>query len=282
LTEKPLILITNDDGIESPGLAAAAEAMSPLGDLLIVAPRTQQTGAGRSMPHHHEGRLYKTLVKSGENTWEGYGAEASPAQSVQHAIFELADRPIKMAVSGINFGENVGVSVTISGTVGAALEAAAHGIPAMAVSLQVIDPRLHIDFDNSVDFSAAIYFTRLFAERWLKGHRLPDVDVLKIDVPASASPDTEWRVTRLDRIPYYIPVPPKREKLEDLGRVGYRMDMEREPGDGSTDTDALLAGLVSVTPISLDMTSRLNLAKLHRIFEKADPSGRKRGKLNGG
>jgi 5'-nucleotidase len=276
VTEKPLILITNDDGIESPGLAAAAKAMSPLGDLLIVAPRTQQTGAGRSMPHYHEGRLFKTLVKSGETSWQGYGAEASPAQSVQHAIFELADRPVSMAVSGINFGENVGVSVTISGTVGAALEAASHGILAMAVSLQVIDPRLHIDFDNSVDFSAAIHFTHMFAERWLKGHRLPDVDVLKIDVPASATPDTEWRVTRLDRVPYYIPVPPKRDNLEDTGRVGYRMDMERDPGDGNTDTDALLAGLVSVTPISLDMTSRLNLAKLHRIFEKADPVVRRR------
>jgi 5'-nucleotidase len=275
VTHKPLILITNDDGIESPGLAAAAEAMSPLGDLLIVAPRTQQTGAGRSMPYQNEGRLFKTLVKSGETIWEGYGAEASPAQSVQHAIFELADRPISMAVSGINFGENVGVSVTISGTVGAALEAAAHGVPALAVSLQVIDARLHMDFDDSVNFTAAVHFTRLFAERWLKGHRLPDVDVLKIEVPASATSDTEWRVTRLDRIPYYIPVPPKRNKLEDTGRVGYRMDMERELGDGSTDTDALLAGLVSVTPISLDMTSRVDPAKLHRIFEKLNQLERK-------
>lgn len=269
MTEKPLILITNDDGIESPGLAAAAAAMDPLGELLIVAPRIQESGAGRSMPRHHDGRMFDAVVRSGDITWAGYSAHASPAQAVQHAILELAKRPISMAVSGINFGENVGVSVTISGTVGAALEAAAHGIPALAVSQQV-DPKLHVHYDNSVDFSTSMHFLRLFAERWLSGHRLPDVDVLKIDVPSDATPSTEWRITRLDRQPYYIPTRPDRKSLDQEGRVGYRMDMERPIGDGSTDIDALLSGIVSVTPLSLDMTSRLDPIQLHRILEKAE------------
>jgi len=275
MPDKPLILVTNDDGIESPGLAAAAAAVDPLGDLLIVAPAIQQTGAGRSMPHHHDGRIFEAIVKRTDATWAAYSAHASLAQVVQHAVLELAARPISLAVSGINFGENVGVSVTISGTVGAALEAAGWGIPALAVSLQVDDPRMHIHYDASVDFAAAIHFTRLFAERWLRGHKLPDVDVLKIDIPASATPETEWRVTRLDRQPYYIAVPPKRESLGDVGRVGYRMAMDRPLGDGSTDTDAVLAGIVSVTPLSLDMTSRVDPPQLHRILEKTDKIPRK-------
>lgn len=269
MTEKPLILLTNDDGIASPGLAAAAAALDPLGELLIVAPHEQQSGAGRSMPYAHDGRLFESMVTSGDITWAGYAAHASPAQAVQHAVLELAQRPVSLAVSGINFGENLGLGVTVSGTVGAALEAAAHGIPALAVSLQV-DPSLHFHFNDTVDFSAAMYFTRLFAERWLKSHKLPDIDVLKIDVPISATPETEWQVTRLERRAYYVPVPPKRERLDAEGRIGYRMEPLHATGDGSTDVDALLSGKVSVTPLTLDMTSHVDFTQLHRVLEKID------------
>ena len=81
---KPLIMITNDDGIDSPGLAAAAAALDPLGELLIVAPHTQQSGMGRSMPNTNQGRLYPATIKANGQTWPGYGAEAAPAQAVQH------------------------------------------------------------------------------------------------------------------------------------------------------------------------------------------------------
>ncbi len=263
----PLILITNDDGIESPGLAATAAALDPLGDLLIVAPHIQQSGAGRSMPLHLRGRLFQTVVRSKDVTWAAYSAEASPAQAVQHALLELADRRPALAVSGINYGENLGVSVTISGTVGAALEAAAHGIPALAISLQT-DPSLHVNFNDSVDFGPAMHFTRLFAELMLKLDPIFDVDVLKIDIPTSAIAQTEWKITRLERRPYYIPVPPARRELGDEGRIGYRMVEHHEPTDGDTDVAALLGGVVSVTPLSLDMTSRLDPKELHRLLEK--------------
>ncbi len=263
---KPLILITNDDGIDSPGLAAVAAALDPLGDLLIVAPRSQQSGAGRSMPYHHDGRLFETTICHNGTTWGGYAAHASPAQAVQHALLELAARRPALAVSGINFGENIGVAVTISGTVGAALEAAAHGVPALAVSLQV-DPSLHRDYDDSVDFTAAMHFTRLFAERLLKSDLPFDVDVLKVDIPASATPQTAWTVVRLERRPYYVPTAPTRSHLGQEGRIGYRMVMSH-PVQGETDAAALMAGLVAVTPLSLDMTSRVDLAALRRLLDQ--------------
>ncbi len=262
---RPLILLTNDDGVDSPGLAAAAVALHSLGDLLIVAPSVQQSGMGRSMPLGSAGRLYETRLCTDGHTWPAYRVEASPAQAVQHAVLELADRHPTLAVSGINYGENIGTGITISGTVGAALEAAEQGIRALAVSLEV-DHRFQLTNEPSVDFSAAMFFTRLFADLWLRSDDLPDVDVLKIDVPAKATPQTPWRITRLERGIYYRPVTPDRERLEDEGVLGYEIAPE---GDLHHDSDAqaMLDGVVSVTPLSLDLTSRIEPERLRRALE---------------
>jgi len=252
---RPLILLTNDDGIDSPGLAASACALDELGDLLIVAPRIQMSGMGRSMPGQHNGRLTRETVQYCGQSWPAYGADASPAQAVQHALLEVADRQPVLAVSGINYGENVGVAITISGTVGAALESATLGVPSLAISLEV-DFSQHNNNDPSVDFGASMEILRTFAELWMSASRLPDVDVLKIDIPAGATPDTPWRITRLERQPYFLPVPPERTSYEDDGAFGYRM-APRENFDPRSDAAALAEGVIAVTPLSLDMTSRI-------------------------
>ena len=257
---RPLILLTNDDGIESPGLAALAAALDPLGDLLIVAPSVQQSGMGRSFPPTNDGRLFERTISYNGQSWPAYAANASPAQSVQHGVVELADRRPALVASGINYGENVGVGVTGSGTVGAALEAAGFGIPALAVSLEV-DPSFynvasHNANDTSVDFSAAMYFTRLFARRWLEIERPREVDVLKIDIPASATPDTPWQMARLERAQYFVPLPPLRRNLGDVGRIGYTINREVML-DENSDAAVVKRGLVAVTPLVLDITSRI-------------------------
>lgn len=264
MTTRPLILLVNDDGIDSPGLAAAAAALDTLGDLLIVAPSVQQSGMGRSFPTFNDGRIREKTVHYGGKTWAGYAANASPAQAVQHAFLELAGRPIDLAVSGINYGENVGTGITVSGTVGAALEAAEYGIPALAVSFEVPEEH-HFSNDSSIDFSVAMHFTRAFAERWLHGERLPGVDVLKIDVPASATPDTDWRITHLARGPYFVAVAPLRQELGDEGRPGYVTNREVTL-DPASDAGTLHAGLVSVTPLTLDMTARVPHATLRALL----------------
>ena len=113
-----------------------------------------------------------------EQSWPGIAANATPALAVEHAVQEIAKRPISLAVSGINYGENVGTCVTVSGTIGAALEAAEQNIPALAISLEL----LQTEYNNysAVDFSAAIHFTRIFAEKTLATSLPDDVDVLKI------------------------------------------------------------------------------------------------------
>jgi 5'-nucleotidase len=262
--ERPLILVTNDDGIHSPGLAAAAAALDALGDLLIVAPSIQQSGMGRSFPNTNDGRLVETTVSFHGQSWKAYGANASPAQCVQHGALELADRPLVLAVSGINYGENVGTGVTASGTVGAALEAASYGIPTLAVSLEV-DPSMHFTNDDSVEFGPAIHFTCLFASRWLTVERPPDVDVLKIDIPASATPDTPWRMTRLERGQYFVALPPLRRQLGDEGRIGYTISRSAALASDS-DVAAVREGYVSVTPLTLDLTAPVDPNMLRNLL----------------
>ncbi|GAB4575440.1 MAG: 5'/3'-nucleotidase SurE [Anaerolineae bacterium] len=264
--QKPLILFTNDDGIESPGLWAAVEALAPLGDVLVVAPREQQSGTGRSLPVTSEGRIYPQSKQINGHELTVYSVDGTPAQAVQHGVLELAPRLPSLVVSGINYGENAGNGVTISGTVGAALEGASLGIPALAVSQQT-PMDLHHSYAE-VDFSTSAHFTRFFAEWLLNNRRLPDdVDVLKIDVPATATPETPWRVTRLSRRRVYWPTRPERISLNDVGRLGYEYMADPSRAEPNSDVYAVMhEGVVSVTPLSLDLTSRTDLFRLQQLF----------------
>jgi 5'-nucleotidase len=134
--EAPFILVTNDDGIHSPGLHAVVKAVCDLGDVMVAAPRQQQTGASRSYPPVRDKAVYREEIPVNCKTVTAYGFEASPAQAVMVALLDLAPRPPNLLISGINFGENVGTSVTTSGTVGAAIEAASFGVPGLAVSVE--------------------------------------------------------------------------------------------------------------------------------------------------
>ena len=254
---KPLILITNDDGIHSPGLAAAAAALDPLGDLLIAAPQEQQTSMARSRSQScgGDGTITKTTVKYQGNSWTGYGVKATPALGVVHAIHELAERQISLSVSGINYGENVATCVTASGTVGAAMEAAEYGIPSLAVS-QEIDSLDYHSYDTVSDFSAAIHFTRFVAEKMLANSLPFDADILKLEIPCGASPDTRLVVTRQDRIAYYQSIVEPREKLLGTKHKIYQIPSKGQHKAKDTDAFALAEGWVSITPLSLDLTSR--------------------------
>lgn len=273
-SQRPLVLFTNDDGIASPGLWAAVEAFCDFADILVVAPRLQQSGTGRSMPVTSEGRIYEEERLIGGKTYKVYSVDGTPAQSVQHGVIELADRLPSLVVSGINYGENAGNGVTISGTVGAALEAASLDIPAIAISQQTrLD--LHLSYSNNVDFSAAAFFARQFGEWVINNRRPDDVDVLKIDVPINASPETGWKITRISRRRVYWPTRPERVALSDVGRIGYRY--HSDPSEAEPDSDVytvLHEGLVSVTPMSLDMTSRTDLYRLDQLLRGEASNGR--------
>jgi 5'-nucleotidase len=275
---KPVqILLTNDDGIQSPGLWAAAEALSQLGFVHVVAPRDQFSGAGRSLPSTSDGLIATRSMRVGGKDWTVYSVGGTPAQAVLHAIYEILPAPPQLVVSGINYGENLGSGVTVSGTVGAAMESAGLDIPSLAISLETAQI-YHQSYSTEVDFSAAAGFTALFGRLLLEKQMPFDVDLLKVDVPAQATLQTPWKLTRLSRLNYFIPVKPQRTAWNQPGPVGYRQADDLDQDDPGTDIYALrVERLVSVTPLSLDMTSRVDFtaleAQLRTGAEPLDPSG---------
>src|SRR5512143_421400 len=190
---RPQILLTNDDGIRSPGLWAAAAALAPLGYVTVAAPEEQSSGMGRSLPSTSSGIIRKqTLMVNGQE-WTVHAVSGSPAQAVLHGALEIMPQRPSLVVSGINYGENVGLGITISGTVGAAMEAAGLGFPALAVSLQV-ETQYHLTHSEDIDFSTAAYFTAYFAERLLTKKFPPEIHLLKVEVPTHATPETGWQI----------------------------------------------------------------------------------------
>ncbi len=259
--DDPLILITNDDGIHSAGLRAAAEALVSVGTVLVAAPDRQWSGAGRSMPRDVSGEIREVAYPlSNQRSIRAYEIDASPALCVIGAISRLAPRLPDLIVAGINFGENVSSEITISGTIGAALEGATFGVPSLAVSVEM-PVENHIDGDAGEDYAAAKAFTRRFAERLL-ARTLPfDVDVLSINIPRNATPTTPWRLTRLSRHRYFVPVDVNRAENPD--QPGYRVRDNPEEAEIGSDVWCLHSlNRVSVTPLSLDLTSRVDFGIL--------------------
>lgn len=267
MTHRPLILISNDDGIESPGLHAAAEALAPLGDLLIAAPEGQQSAVGRGLRADPGSSFKSRSIDIGGGSQTGWSLIASPATTVRHALQCLCrDRTPDLVVSGINYGENLGTNVTASGTVGAAIQAAIWGIKAIAISLEV-DPAFHYRHGDA-DWTASQSILTRFAATALASRWPDDVHVLKVDIPETAGENTLWRVSRQSMEPgWYGFVPdPKPDSLAGMaeGLAGPRPGKKAVIGD---DLDILRRRReVAVTPLSVDMTSRADPGKLAEIL----------------
>lgn len=267
-TDKKQILLTNDDGIDSPGLWAAAEALSELGYVWVAAPRDQSTGTGRSSPVTSDGRITtKTLVVHGQE-WTIYSVGGTPAQVVDHCVLEILPCHPDLIVSGINYGLNIGTSIGMSGTLGAAMEGASFGIPALAASLELEDPSLVYSHSKEVDFSAAAVFVARFARQLLEKQMPFDVDVINLNIPSDANPDTPWRVTRISRHPGYDTFIERNGSLEDAARIGGN-PVPVTPRDVEPDSEmhtVLFDRMVAVTPISLDCTSRVGFGDLDHLL----------------
>ncbi|MCS7177782.1 MAG: 5'/3'-nucleotidase SurE [Anaerolineae bacterium] len=262
----PLILVTNDDGIESPGLLAAIQAVRGLGDLLVAAPTRQWSGAGRAFARETSGAIFPRMLEVDGEAIPAFAIDGTPAQVVLHALLELAPCPLDLVVVGINYGENPGADVTCSGTIGAALQGATWGIPALAVSRQA-PKEAHLNLSDQVDFTVAAHFTRYFACRMLEVALPFDVDILKVDVPDHATPATPWRLTRQSRQTYFRPVPPRREDLSQPGRMDYEAAWDIQNLEPDSDIYALVVDrVVAVTPLSLDLTSRTDLATIAQLL----------------
>jgi 5'-nucleotidase len=254
----PLILVTNDDGIKSPGLMAAIEAVLPLGDVVVVAPSSQQTSAGRGLHGDENGSLQRADLNIGGRIVTAYHCDSSPASAVLHAFDVLFhEKKPDLVVSGINYGENLGSNITISGTVGAALQGASYGVPGLAMSLQtdIENHRRHV----KLNWAAASHFCCQFASMMLTSPLPADVDILNVNVPAMATQKTPWRVTRLSRQNYFVNHMANPTHKSTIGEAVCRFGFDTASLEPDSDIQAIHSNQVSVTPVSIDMTSRIDL-----------------------
>ena len=253
-------MLTNDDGIQSPGLHALARAMMKLGEVLIVAPREQQTSMGRAFAG--SGRVRQVDYRVDGKRVRAYAVSASPAIAVRNAVLLYADRTPALLVSGINYGENVANGITISGTVGAALEGAALGVPALAVS-QATPLNYHRSYSDSINFACAAHVAEIFARRILTRGMPRGADVVNLNVPEGANRKTPWRWTRVSRNSYFRSQ--VREGKRGKFLCGYEVDIVDQVPEQDSDVRAVVVDrVVSVTPLTFDLTANVNSPELAR------------------
>lgn len=247
------ILLTNDDGIYAPGLAALHRALCRLGDVCVVAPATEQSGVGHSITYLNP--LMAKQVFDGDRPL-GWAVEGSPADCVKLGLGEFCPTTPDIVVSGINGGLNIGINVLYSGTVAAATEGAVHDITSIAVSLEM--PPLkrddHADFDRAAEISGEL-IEQILAQPGANDHRL-----YSINLPTAAlSQETpEVRV---------VPMAVKgwttefERRVDPKGRQYYWSSGTPPMAGPETDIGALNAGFVTLTPLSVDRSK-------HQIIER--------------
>jgi len=246
------ILVTNDDGIDAPGIRALAKAMTALGEVWVVAPEKTQNAVGRAMTLHKPLRLRQMRAR-----W--FAVNGTPADCVTLAVCKLLEEILPtLVVSGINKGWNLGDDVTNSGTVAGALEGMLHGIPSMAISLEDC---------SKASYAVAGHFALRLAERILKSG-LPEGTVLNVNVPGAKKENIAGiQFTSLSQRRYHDPVV---EKVDPRGGVYYWIAGERQSWarEKPSDHDAVEMKKVSVTPLHLDLTNYVALNRL-KSWEKS-------------
>jgi 5'-nucleotidase len=235
------ILLTNDDGIYAPGLAAMERQLRELGDVTVVAPATEQSGVGHSITF-----LSPLVVKeifAGERR-RGWAVEGSPADSVKLGIFEFCRQRPALVVSGINGGLNAGINVLYSGTVAAAIEGAFFGITSVAVSLEFSD---HAQFDKAAEIARAI-ITQILA------HKGATPQLYNLNIPTSALERPKGVKVVPMGVAHYGEQFEKR--VDPRGRNYFWATNDPPPRRGIEETDltALEEGYITLTPLDFDLT----------------------------
>jgi 5'-nucleotidase len=266
-----LILLTNDDGIYAPGLAAMQHELSRMGEVRVVAPATEQSGVSHSITY-----LTPLIVKElydGDQRW-GWAVEGSPADCVRIGISEFCPRRPDLVVSGINSGLNAGINVLYSGTVAAAIEGAFFGITSVAVSLE---------FDEHARFDAAARLARRVIQQILEKKGAPP-QLYNLNIPIAAlGRRPQVRVVPMDVAQYGERF---EKRIDPWGRVYYWATGKPAPpvAEHETDLTAMTKGAATLTPLGYDLTLRPILAEMldwQFTFEENEerPSAEGRGPL---
>jgi 5'-nucleotidase len=233
------ILLSNDDGYDAPGLKALTVALQPLGEIIVAAPATEQSGIGHALILRAPVMVNEKKQPTGV-TW--YAIEGPPATCVQLALESLLPRRPDLVISGINRGDNLGTTVYHAGTLGAAREAALVGVPAIAVSLRG---------DVEKDYAAGAAYVRRLVEQLRAKKLLKPGFFLNLNFPGG-----EWKGVRVTRLST-TPRPQGFERrVSPSGRLYFWPVWEQLKDDKEgTDVWALVRGYVTLTPMTLDVTA---------------------------
>jgi 5'-nucleotidase len=259
---KPLILVSNDDGYSSMGIQALLHALAPLGEVVAVAPANDQSAISHAISLNRPLRLNKQApLMAGDQEVKIYSVDGTPTDSVYMGVhYVLKGRRPDLVVSGINHGANLGYDVLYSGTVSAAMEGAMLGITSVAVSLVSL---------HNYNFDLAASFTREFCAGILK-KKWPKATLFNVNVPKRAH-DLNYAITRLGHHEYTTDVS---EKKDPRGHSYYWIGgtwsgYQDLPG---TDCRAIAQDLISVTPITLNLTCEPLLEELMKIDASVKPN----------
>tara|TARA_B100001079_G_scaffold271717_1_gene290667 strand:+ start:5607 stop:6371 length:765 start_codon:yes stop_codon:yes gene_type:complete len=246
---KPLILVTNDDGITAPGLRTLIHIMNEIGEVVVVAPDSPQSGMGHAITISDT--LYCKKEKIDDGPQKEYSISGTPADCVKFAVREILHKKPDLCVSGINHGANSSINVIYSGTMSAAVEAGLEGIKSIGFSL--------LDYSWDADFSACKDYIRKISLNLLKEKK--ENLILNVNFPSNTKKFKGIKVCRQAK-GYWEDTYDKR--VSPLGKEYYWLTGNFVNQEDSKETDewALSQGYVSLVPISFDMTSHQDIDKL--------------------
>ena len=247
------LLVTNDDGVHSPGILALKTALDAVADVTVVAPERPRSATGHAITLHKPLRLHRSRMADGQPAWSTNG---TPADCVTLGLLEVMGGTADLVVSGINHGPNLGWDIHYSGTVSAAFEAVMIGVPSIAVSVT--------SWADEIRWEALAKLTADLAI-WLQDHPLPPRTLLNVNAPNVPTEKLNGvEITRLGSRQY---VDRLYKRTDPAGRAyfwlgGKLLDDRAEPG---TDVRAVADGKVSITPLQLDLTAENARADLRAL-----------------
>lgn len=252
MTKKPLILVINDDGITAPGIRALIDVMNTIGEVVVVAPDSPQSGMGHAITINSTLFVEKVTIDNGKQ--EEYSCSGTPTDCVKLAVKQILKRRPDICVSGINHGSNSSINVIYSGTMSAALEAGIEGIPAIGFSL--------LDYNWNANFEAAKHFAKIIVENALQ-NGLPKGIVLNVNIPNLEQKDIKGiKVCRQAKANWEEEFD---KRKNPQGRDYYWLTGKFVNLDKGEDTDewALAKGYVSVVPVQFDLTAHHYIQQLN-------------------
>src|SRR6478609_5183180 len=253
--EEPIILITNDDGINAPGILNLVEAVKDLGKIVVIAPDKAQSGMGHAITIGTPLRMVR--VNQFGDKIEAYSCNGTPVDCVKLAVDKILHRRPDICLSGVNHGANHSINVIYSGTMSAALEASIESIPSVGFSL--------LDYSIEADFSGAAHYANLLVKQLL-AQKTDKHLCLNVNVPAA--PKSLLKGLKVCRQAYAKYEERFDERHDPTGRKYYWLTGEFKNFDKGKDTDvwALKNNYISVVPVQFDLTNYLLKTKLEKTL----------------